>query len=334
MQGARTCGCGKRLSAPLALLITSTLALSTAHAEFAGDADVQAAARAFQAAQRAQLAGDAGEAARLYELADSIAPAPEALRSAIRAYVAAESPARAATLALAAQRRYPEDTEALGLSSEVLAQHAPALGRLAVRCERACALLCDGQALQTEPATELEFFVTPGAHAIEARWGGAGARTQSLELAAGELRELSFEAPALPAELPAGEPLPGPSKAAAVLAAPPPPTPVKEAKRLPPEWFWTAAGLTTLSGAAALISGLDTLDRQADYERAPTRAAYDSGKASELRTNLLIGGTAALLVASGLLFAFADFEDDGEQISPSLAATPHSALLLLRRSFR
>src|SRR5690606_34590751 len=51
------------------------LCASGAHAQ-SEQRDVHAAARAFAEAQRAQLRGDAESAARLYELADSIAPTP------------------------------------------------------------------------------------------------------------------------------------------------------------------------------------------------------------------------------------------------------------------
>src|SRR5687768_599387 len=69
-------------SAILALGI-GTGCLCTTHAAFAQD--VAAAANAFARAQKAELAGDHAAAAELYELADSLAPAPEALRSALKA---------------------------------------------------------------------------------------------------------------------------------------------------------------------------------------------------------------------------------------------------------
>jgi hypothetical protein len=164
-------------------------------------------------------------------------------------------------------------------------------------------------------------------------------RAQTLDVAAGEQRELSFEAPATPKAQTAPPATraaaPAPKVQSAALTAPAArrdrATP---SGRLAPVWFWGAAGLTAVSGVAAIISGVDTLDRQSEYRSVPTRARYEAGQDSELRTNVLIGSTAALLVASGVLYAFTDFEGDEEQVSPSLTATPDSAVLLLRRSFR
>ena len=179
----------------VAISAWTCMVMSLAHAQEQAGPDVPAAARAFQAAQRAQLEGDTAGAARLYELADSIAASPEALRSAIRSHVAAGSFARAATLALEAQRRYPDDAEAMALSGEVLAQHAVELGRLHVRCDVPCALVCDGQALGTESVQELDLFLAPGVHMIGARYDGDREREEPIELTAGELRELSMQAP-------------------------------------------------------------------------------------------------------------------------------------------
>ncbi|MBC7975135.1 MAG: hypothetical protein H7138_09135, partial [Myxococcales bacterium] len=64
----------------LASIVTATLSFgTTAHA------DVSAAARAFSDGQAAQLEGNHERAAQSFELAFNIAPAREALRSAVRA---------------------------------------------------------------------------------------------------------------------------------------------------------------------------------------------------------------------------------------------------------
>src|SRR5688572_12759748 len=47
--------------------------------------DVSGAASAYSRGQQADLTGDHATAAELYELANSLAPSPEALRSALRA---------------------------------------------------------------------------------------------------------------------------------------------------------------------------------------------------------------------------------------------------------
>ena len=59
--------------------------------------DVSAAAEAFATAQKLTLEGKPGEAADFYELADELAPSPQALRSAARSRYAAGHIAMAAT---------------------------------------------------------------------------------------------------------------------------------------------------------------------------------------------------------------------------------------------
>src|SRR3954451_24716015 len=71
--------------------------------------DVSGAANAFSRAQKAELSADFAAAAELYELADSLAPAPEALRSALRARKSAGQLEIAAVRAEELMERYPTD---------------------------------------------------------------------------------------------------------------------------------------------------------------------------------------------------------------------------------
>src|ERR1700748_2721708 len=66
-------------AAALAFGLSTITVSGTARAD-----DVSGAANAFSRAQKAELSGDFASAAELYELADGLAPAPEALRSALR----------------------------------------------------------------------------------------------------------------------------------------------------------------------------------------------------------------------------------------------------------
>src|SRR5690348_3074599 len=84
----------------VALSLASTLGFCTVTvAPKAFAQDVSAAANAFSRAQKAELGGDHEAAAELYELADSLAPAPEALRSALKARKSAGQLGAAAVLA-------------------------------------------------------------------------------------------------------------------------------------------------------------------------------------------------------------------------------------------
>ena len=58
------------------------------------------------------------------------------------------------------------------------------------------------------------------------------------------------------------------------------------------------AGATAVAAGALLWSGLDTLSARDAYVAAPTEAGYNDGTGRELRTNALVGVTAALGVAT------------------------------------
>ena len=83
-------------------------------------ADVTAAARAFQEGQVAQLAGDYDRAAQDYELAYTIAPTKEALRSAVRARMQGQQLPRAASLAELLLANYADDAASVKLANEVI----------------------------------------------------------------------------------------------------------------------------------------------------------------------------------------------------------------------
>jgi hypothetical protein len=103
-----------------------------------------------------------------------------------------------------------------------------------------------------------------------------------------------------------------PAAPAAPTAAPPPAyveaTPVTEPTATflqSKTTFIVAAAATVVAAGVTVWSGLDTLAKRDDYQKDPTKAAYDDGVKRELRTNLLIGGTALLGTATLGLGLFA-----------------------------
>lgn len=310
--------------------------------------EIAAAARAFQDGQKAQLRGEHARAAELFELADALAPAPEALRSAIRNYDAAGQPARAASLALRAQARYPDDPATLRTAEELLVRRGPELARLRVRCAAPCSLLVDGEATALEPADDVDVFVPPGARVLEARFGAGSAVEHAVVLGAGEVRELSLAAPAsapAPVEPSARARVPSrPVPARAVLASDasdPSRARAADDGGLAPWVFITASALTATAGAAALVSGLDSLDKRDAYEADPTRERYERGVDSERRTNALLLATGGLALTSLVLLAFTDWDGGPDEraarrasltpsFTPSFAVSPSAAHVMVR----
>lgn len=296
--------------------------------------DVAAAARAFQDGQKAQLAGNFARAAELFELADQLAPAPEAIRSAVRTREAAGQPARAATMALEAKLRYPDDAETVTTADAVLARITPTLARLSVRCESLCTLLVDGEALTLEPVTQLEAFVPTGAHRLEARFGAGRKAVEALELVAGEQRELELHAPP-PPKRPAATPPPADHRNLIRGKSGAGPRASATDGGLPPWLFIGASALTVVAAGAAIVSSVDSFDKRDAYESEPTEQRYEAGIDSQRRTNALLITTGGLAAVSALLLAFADWDGEEKPSStPTFALSPVAPNLVVRSTFQ
>ncbi|MBW2524139.1 MAG: hypothetical protein JRI23_08185 [Deltaproteobacteria bacterium] len=311
--------------------------------------DLATAARAFEQAQKAELAGEWSSAASFYELADSIAPSPEALRGALNARKEAGDTAKAATLALQLQRRHATHPPSRKLAQETLDEAAQKLVRLAVTCAPApCTLQSDGQMLGTAALLQHDFFTDPGKRELVAFFGSRSTEPQRFVGAGGETKSLKFEEPK-------AEPAPAPATAPAGAATTPAatggeggdgvvqpsgsgdqPDRVDEGGGLHPA-FAIIGGVATLGlGGVTIWSGVDTLDLHQHYEQNPTAAGYDEGESAQLRTNVLIGVTAGVGLATILVAAFAtDWGgSDGDTAAlPALDIGPDGAALRYGTSF-
>jgi hypothetical protein len=319
-------GCWPKL-AQASCLVALWLSVGASARADSSPPDYQAAARAYQDGQAALSGNAPAEAARLFELADTLAPSPQALRNAIRSHVAAAQSSRAATLALAAQRRYG-DRETQVLARQVLGANSAKLARLSVKCGQPCALACDGQAVEARPAREFDIFIDPGAHLVQAKFDAREPVQQEIELGAGERMILSLEAVSTSpsdAAVPSSFSIRPQFAEPAAAGAPGAPG--------APRWmFWTAAGLTAVSAGAALVSGLDTLQRHDDYLESATPDGYARGIQSQRRTNLLFLSTGVLgALTLGLAF-FTDW--DGQAVvSPHVDASLDGASVSVVQRF-
>jgi hypothetical protein len=100
----------------------------------------------------------------------------------------------------------------------------------------------------------------------------------------------------------ASEPKPqAPSSASAspaTSAAPDTTASSASAKGLPPVVFWLGVGATSALTGATIASGVDSNARYDDFAAARTIETRDSGQASELRTNVLLGTTIVAALAT------------------------------------
>lgn len=263
--------------------------------------DVQAAGRAFQEAQSAQLRGDVAQAAELYDLAHRSAPSAAAMRSSIRMHQAAGHAARAANLSRDALTLYASDAATVALAQEVLAALEPSLGQVSVTCAPACTLAVDGRAVGSGVAEQRNLFVDVGAHLVQASWETQVVE-QHIDAVAQTPSTLTLTRPALP-PAPVQEPEPEVALPEPITPHVPPPVVDDSSTGLSPAFFITSAGLTLVSAGLAAGFGIDMLSAQSAYRAAPTEAGWRDGVQREIRTNAFIGtsiGLAALTL--GLAF--------------------------------
>lgn len=292
---------GPRLRS-LGLVVALSTVVSVAVAEPTPQ-QIKAASEEFEKGVKAAQANAFEDAAVHFENADREAPSDAALRAAIRARRDAKQLDRAATLAELALARYPDKEEVATFAKSIILL-AKDLTKVEVACKPACELAVDSKIVHGEAMTKRTLWVEPGKHAVAAGWGKKGT-TKELTGKPGEASSLSFVPPA--------DPTP-----AATSAAPPPPSETAtsttlEPKKngLPPAVFYTGLGLTVVLTGVTVWSGLDTNSspgkdkvKQDCVGQGDTCPTYRDGLAKQSRTNLLLGVTAGVGIATGVVGLF------------------------------
>jgi hypothetical protein len=272
---------------------------------------VQSAAESFDRGRDAYKAGRFGEAAEQFERADSNAPSATALELAIKARDKAGDLDRAATLALLAVDLYASEVQSeetgLGKVAPPLLERArKELYELDVQCSEPCQLVDGKKLVHGEPAAQRAIFLTAGQHELVAGFSDGRTLAKSVTATAGGSGELAFEAPPMPAAEPVPEPVAEPQPKA------PPDNASNKSSGWSPAVFFVGVGLTVASGGVTVWSGLDTKNSPG-AERVKNECAagdtecdlYQEGLAKQTRTNVLIGVTGGLALATGLIGAFA-----------------------------
>jgi tetratricopeptide (TPR) repeat protein len=304
-------GCARRryvgvFAVAVASCLTVLAVENQAHAQ-----DMAGAANAFSRAQKAELSGNHDTAAELYELADSLAPAPEALRSALKARKAAGQLGSAAQHAEKLLRRYPNDKRSRDLAEATLDEARRKLARIEVHCRtKPCGLVVDGAAGSAEPADVHVVFLEPGKHEVTAAFGADRATPKPTNARAGDRTMFTFDPP--PPSASAAKVADASAKTASAGASAD--TGVERASkgRLSPWFFVTGAVVTAGLAGVTIWSGLDTLDAHKAYQGNETEAAYQAGLDKERRTNILIGATAVAGVATGVIAVFTRWSGPSE----------------------
>lgn len=293
----------------VALGETSTAPTATPKAS-----ELRIAAERFDEGRAAYKAQAFAEAAEHFEAADRQAPSASALGLAMRSREQAGQLLRAANLAELVRIRYPENTELVAKADAVLEAAKAAGAKVDIECRPACDLVVDQRLTHGQMQERWVLHLEPGQHVITANWASGRAETRQLALKVGESQLVSlrssesrsYSRSSAPATHPGVELKPGPEEAG----------PEKERRKLiPPTLFWIGVGATALVSGATIWSGVDTMrspGRNAVSERCTNLGSgcelYQEGQRKELRTNVLIGATAAVAIATAVTgIFFTDF---------------------------
>jgi hypothetical protein len=296
--------------------VVSLSLLSAAPRAFAADgegprapkaAELRIAADRFDEGRAAFKASAFAEAAEHFEAADTHAPSSNALALAMRSRAEAGQYAKAATLAELVLVRHPDNSELVAQAQATISAHSAELSRIDIECKTRCELVIDQKLVHGFAKTEWRVYLDPGRHEVVANFEEEREAVAQTEVVVGQTTTLTLEAPA-PTAVPPAEP----PKVASVVAPPAVDvTPEKPRHGLPPTVFWIGVGATAVLGGVTVWSGIDTATnpgpdavREACVGQGSSCPEYQEGRRKQLRTNLLLGGTALMAVATAVTGIF------------------------------
>lgn len=304
----------------------------------------------FDRGREAYRVEDYALAAEAFEEADRLAPSVTALEYAIRARDKAGQLPRAASLAVIAKERHPNEAKLQLLVSEVLGRAERELFELAVECSEPCELSVGTEIVFGKADFERTIFLPEGTHALWASFGQQRSEAKDVVARRGGQGRVLFEAP------------PERGKASRALRARAQSEPDRERDQeyfftgadseddtaaradessggWSPAVFWVLAGATVAAGGATIASGLDALEnpgqeRLRDACRTGPRehceSLYADGVRRQDRTNVLLGTTVGLGVVTALVGVLAtDFGSSSEDTDDAEALSAKASGLRL-----
>ncbi len=298
------------------VLAASAAVTSLAHADGAvpNAERLKSAAAEYDAGRRAYAENKFEDAASHFENAFHDAPNAQTIRNAIMCRSKANQLSRAATLAVLAFSKYPEDEQVAQIVKQTVAEAESKLFKVSVGCTPACGVASDGRVISLEDAKKVVFFLDPGPHAVVVSWEGDRTKPLDVTAKAGGSQDFTLEAPPMPVK-----PV-GPVGPAGGGEQPAPST-----KPFGPAVFFVGLGLTAVAGGVLVWSGIDTINnpgadvvKQKCVGLGETCPEYQDGRAKQLRTNVMIGvtsGLGALTLITGIFLT--------QWTSPKKAETPH-----------
>ena len=293
-------------SAVLVALTVSGAAVAAEEVAAPSPEDVKAAEADFNKGREEYKGANYAEAAEYFESADTHAPKDRVLELAINARDKAGNIDRAATLAQYGLEQYPNSERIRKLAGPLLERGHADMFQLTVQCDEACNLLDGTRVVHGGPSTRRIIFLTPGDHIIHASWSDDRAESRNVDGKATESASVEFKVPPIPRKTELPPPETGTGDPA--LDKGPDGKPVG----LSPIFFLIGAGTTAALGGVTLWSGIDTVNNpgadkvksECDARRPDCQSLYDSGRSRQLRTNILIGATSVVGIATAVIGLF------------------------------
>jgi hypothetical protein len=316
-------GIGSRrlVTSAFSLVLCVPCSITVARAAEAPSAeDVKAAEADFSRGRDAYKKGDYVEAAEYFESADAHAPNERVLELSITARERAGSLDRAATLAQYGLETYPNSEKLRKIGEPLVAKAKVDLLEVTVECDEACSVLDGTRLLHGAPTTKRTVYLTPGDHTIRASWSNDRAAAKPVGGAGGAHADVAFAAPPIPVK---EEPTPF------VAVDPMVDSGGKRKSGLPPVVFWVGVGTTAVLGGVTTWSAIDTKNnpgadavRDACAGQGESCPEYKDGRSRQTRTNILIGATSVVGVATALVGIFATNWGGGTPPPSQLAKKP------------
>jgi hypothetical protein len=283
------------------LRLVSTLFMATAVMVTAETATAQsaplppcaertAASEAYLAGAEALRQARYNDAARKFGEADERCPHDVALDEAMRAVVRADNPILCMQLVERATRR--------GILPERRAELSTAcgqrVGRLLVVCPGAtCRASVDGAPVRLHE--ELPALV--GRRIVDLSVDGGPVVPHAVEVRAGAVTRVPNAGSAAAAATPAPETAVGDADEGTEA----------ESDGLHPAVFYVGVGLTAVAGSVLAWSAIDTSNRNDAFKDEPDPDTRQAGMDAQLRTNAMIGVTAAVAVGTAITALFTDW---------------------------
>lgn len=270
------------LAALTALVAVVVMTVAPGVALAGPDAD-RTAARHFAEGQKAFSAGDYPHAGDEFEAAYRDKPHYAPLWNAGRSWQRAGDEIRAANVFAHYLREAPPDAPDRDQATAALRTLTARLGRIELHAAGVDRLRIDGKNVEAPV-----IYVAPGEHVAEADDKSAPVR-KVVAVRAGEQVSITL------APNPKLEPVIGPRRVDDASEA------SRSGKPLPPAVPIVGAALTLVAGGLTVASGLDTISRRDSFPDDRTQARLDDARASQTRTNVLIGTTIGVGVLTGVL---------------------------------